>query len=52
MDPINESYNELIEGLRTFNEKFEIEKFVNEFLLQAAKHNRDGMKNFLSRYNV
>lgn len=39
MDPIIESYNDLIEGLRTFNEKFEVEKFVNDFLTQANKHN-------------
>jgi hypothetical protein len=36
-DPIVESYNELIEGLRTFNEKFDVETFCLDFLDTAHK---------------
>lgn len=36
-DPIVESYNELIEGLRTFNEKFDVETFCLDFLETAHK---------------
>lgn len=33
MDPIIKSYNDLIEGLRDFNAKFGVEKFVQDFLI-------------------
>ena len=30
-NPIEESHEELIEGLRTFHEKFNLEKFINDY---------------------
>jgi hypothetical protein len=52
MDPIIESYNDLINGLRDFNEKFGVEVFVQDFLIQANKHNVVAIQDLLSRYNV
>jgi hypothetical protein len=34
----------LIEGLRTFDEKFVIEDFVSEFLTESAKANVEDIK--------
>lgn len=31
-DPIQESFEELVEGLRFFHEKFNLEVFINDFL--------------------
>jgi hypothetical protein len=41
----------LIEGLRTFDEKFGVELFVNEFLVEAAKASVEDIKALLERYN-
>jgi hypothetical protein len=41
----------LIEGLRTFDEKFGVEIFVNEFLVEAAKASVEDIKALLERYN-
>lgn len=38
MDPIVQSYNSLIKGIRTFNEIFGVEKFANDYILQSSKH--------------
>ena len=50
-DPIKESFDFLIEGLRTFDEKFGVELFVNEFLVEAAKASVEDIKALLERYN-
>ncbi len=34
-DPINESYDMLVEGLRSFDEKFSLETFANEYLIKS-----------------
>ena len=41
----------MIEGLRTFDEKFGVELFVNEFLVEAAKASVEDIKALLERYN-
>jgi hypothetical protein len=41
----------LIEGLRTFDEKFGVEMFVNEFLEVSEKASVDEIKALLERYN-
>ena len=41
----------MIEGLRTFDEKFGVEIFVNEFLVEAAKASVEDIKALLERYN-
>jgi len=41
----------LIEGLRTFDEKFGVELFVNEFLVEAAKASVEDIKALLERYD-
>lgn len=46
------SYNNLIKGIRTFNEIFGVEKFANDFLEQSAKHDVKCILNLLDRYNV
>ena len=50
-DPIKESFEFLIEGLRSFDEKFGVEMFVNEFLAESDKANVDEIKALLERYN-
>lgn len=52
MDPIVMSYNNLIKGIRTFNEIFGVEKFANDFLEQSAKHDVKCILNLLDKYNV
>ena len=49
-DPIRESFEFLIEGLRSFDEKFNLEIFVNEFLNESAKESVDDIKELLERY--
>ena len=49
-DPIQESFEFLIEGLRSFDEKFNLEIFVNEFLNESAKESVDDIKALLERY--
>lgn len=41
----------MIEGLRTFDEKFGVELFVNEFLVEAAKASVEDIKALLERYD-
>lgn len=50
-DPIQESFDFLIEGLRTFDEKFDLETFVNEFQTESAKENVEDIKALLERYD-
>jgi hypothetical protein len=51
-DPIQESFEELVEGLRFFHEKFNLEVFINNFLKQAELESRDAIIDLLSRYHV
>jgi len=41
----------LIEGMRTFDEKFGVELFVNEFLVEAEKASVEDIKALLEKYN-
>lgn len=50
-DPIKESFDFLIEGLRSFDEKFGVEEFVTEFLKEAAKADVEEIKALLERYD-
>lgn len=52
MDPIIQSYNDLVEGLRDFNAKFGVEKFVQDFLIQAKKHDVAAIQDLINRYTV
>ena len=49
-DPIQESFDFLIEGLRSFDEKFDLEVFVNQFLCESAKASVEDIKALLDRY--
>ena len=51
-DPIVESFDELVEGLRFFHEKFNLEVFINEFLAKAELESRDAILELLAKYNI
>ena len=51
IDPIIESYKELLDGVRQFDQKFGIETFVQEFLETVAKQNVDLVIELLKRYH-
>ena len=52
-DPVQDSYDELIEGLRLLNEHVDIETFVSEFLqMKSIKSAHDAAKEMCHRYNV
>lgn len=51
-DPIQESFDELVEGLRFFHEKFDLEVFIADYLEQAAKGKecREAIADLLNRF--
>lgn len=51
-DPIQESFEELVEGMRFFHEKFNLETFINEYNETVELESKDAILDLLAKYNI
>jgi hypothetical protein len=49
-DPIDDSYDHLVESLRQFNEKYSIEKFCQGFTALLVTQKQENISNYVEKF--
>ena len=51
-DPIEDSYEELVEGLRTLHEECDLDKFMADYTQWQVKRKKSEFLDFLAKYDL